>query len=292
METKLGDVFIFEAGDSWLSKSIARLTNSTVSHAAMLYSDAGIIEMGGSGIGVSQFQQAADGEEVYLLRLESQPDPAPLVQAADHYLKEGVEYDFAELVLLAGLLIYRAIRPTPRWKKVTDIILNAACYQLDQLLNRMLHHGEKVPAMVCSQMVYQIYRDCGQDYEIVLKDALLQADYHTEAIRLIDFMESNEEESAPFMTASYAEIPDTEAMARELYLALEEAQTADSNALLQTSELASLSPVAAKFLDLVEKILESSGVSIPLEAMFVAPSDLLSHSENLKQYGTMKLKRV
>ena len=32
---KPGDVIIFEAGDSWLSKCIAKLTNSTVSHAAI-----------------------------------------------------------------------------------------------------------------------------------------------------------------------------------------------------------------------------------------------------------------
>ena len=35
---KPGDVIIFEAGDSWLSKCIAKLTNSTVSHAAIRYS--------------------------------------------------------------------------------------------------------------------------------------------------------------------------------------------------------------------------------------------------------------
>ena len=30
-----GDILIFEAGDNWLSKCIAKLTNSNVSHAAM-----------------------------------------------------------------------------------------------------------------------------------------------------------------------------------------------------------------------------------------------------------------
>ena len=47
---KPGDVIIFEAGDSWLSKCIAKLTNSTVSHAAIRYSGDKMIEMGRNGI--------------------------------------------------------------------------------------------------------------------------------------------------------------------------------------------------------------------------------------------------
>lgn len=291
MNIKLGDILIFEAGDSWLSKSIALLTHSTVSHAAILYRDAAIIEMGGKGITVSQFQETVTGEHAYLLRLQDEPNPAPLIQAADRYLKEGVVYDFADLVLVAGLLIYRAVRPTPRWQKITDLLLNFVCYQLDQLLNQILHSGEKINAMVCSQMVYQIYQDAGKEYEIVLKNALLQADYNSDTVRLIDLVK-NSNFDALVMTEFSVKSVDIDSLARELYFALNEAQEVDNNMILQASDVQSLAPVAARFLDLIEKILDTSAINIPLEAMFVAPSDLLEHSENLQQYGTMKLERV
>lgn len=68
------------------------------------------------------------GEKAYLLRLCPEKDPAPLVAAAKRYLDEDVQYDYPDLIFFAGLLIYRAVRPTPRWQKITDLILNMACF--------------------------------------------------------------------------------------------------------------------------------------------------------------------
>ena len=76
---KPGDVIIFEAGDSWLSKCIAKLTNSTVSHAAIRYSGDNMIEMGGNGIQLSSCRETAHGgEKAYLLRLSPEKDPAAM----------------------------------------------------------------------------------------------------------------------------------------------------------------------------------------------------------------------
>ena len=111
---KPGDVIIFEAGDSWLSKCIAKLTNSTVSHAAIRYSGDNMIEMGGNGIQLSRCRETAHGgEKAYLLRLSPEKDPAPLIAAAKRYLDEDVQYDYPDLIFFAGLLIYRTVRPTP-----------------------------------------------------------------------------------------------------------------------------------------------------------------------------------
>ena len=77
---KPGDVIIFEAGDSWLSKCIDKLTNSTVSHAAIRYSGDNMIEMGGNGIQLSSCRETAHGgEKAYLLRLSPEKDPACLL---------------------------------------------------------------------------------------------------------------------------------------------------------------------------------------------------------------------
>ena len=67
---QIGDVFIFEAENDWISKSIAFLTHSNVSHAAMLYLPEALVEMGLSGIGVNRFTLTDDAKQrtVYILR--------------------------------------------------------------------------------------------------------------------------------------------------------------------------------------------------------------------------------
>lgn len=44
-----GDILVFEAGDNWLSKCIAKLTDSNVSHAAMCYQDGTIVRWAAAG---------------------------------------------------------------------------------------------------------------------------------------------------------------------------------------------------------------------------------------------------
>lgn len=109
-----GDILIFEAGDNWLSKCIAKLTDSNVSHAAMCYQDGTMVEMGSRGMVCSTCKQAEKGDSAYLLRLDPEQDAAPLLAAAKLYLDETVYYDYPDLVFFAGLIIYRAIRSTKR----------------------------------------------------------------------------------------------------------------------------------------------------------------------------------
>ncbi len=54
-------------------------------------------------------------------------------------------------------------------------VLNQACAELDKLLNILIHKKNPSPVMVCSQLVYQCYLDCGDDYKIKLEDELLQS---------------------------------------------------------------------------------------------------------------------
>lgn len=49
-----GDLILFFAGDSWLSKSISFLTNAEVTHAAMVYSDDSVIEILADGVQVNK----------------------------------------------------------------------------------------------------------------------------------------------------------------------------------------------------------------------------------------------
>lgn len=293
METrKTGDILIFQAGDDWVGKSIAWLTHSEVSHAAMLISPDTMVEMGSRGIAVNGLREGPDGENVYLLRLDPEKDPTPLVQAAQAYIDQGLHFDYPDLVLLAGQLIYRTVRPTARWRKITDLILELACAELDKLLNRMLHKGKKVPAMICSQLVYQCYSDCGPDYQIVLKNALLQDANSAGMICLADL--ASQARQMDMTAAPDIQVPvdmEPEVLAKELYESLLEADEANEM-LLETASLSGTSARVSKFLDLVERILESSGVDLPVPALFVTPCDLLESAVNLKHHGSGKIVRV
>lgn len=292
-----GDILIFEAGDNWLSKCIAKLTDSNVSHAAMCYQDGTMVEMGSRGMVCSACREAAGGDNAYLLRLDPEQDAAPLLAAAKGYLDEKVYYDYPDLVFFAGLIIYRAVRATKRWRIIMDYILELACMELDKMLNKLIHKDGK-KAMVCSQLVYQIYLDCGEKYKIQIHNGLLQqsdlladpglvclADLAAE----VDAVPAEQAATADSLAAEEIEAPDMEAVFKELYGAMEESEQEDCE-LCASADLGGLVDKAKKFLDKMEDILERAGVELPVYALFVAPSDLLK-AQNLDHKGTVQIKR-
>lgn len=292
-----GDILVFEAGDNWLSKCIAKLTDSNVSHAAMCYQDGTIVEMGSRGIVCSMCKEAADGDNAYLLRLNPEQDVAPLLAAAKAYLDEKVYYDYPDLVFFAGLIIYRAVRSTKRWQKLMDYILELACMELDKMLNRLIHKDGK-KAMVCSQLVYQIYLDCGENYKIQIHDGLLQQGNMLSAPELVcladlaaecdSISEENIAAADNFASAEWKE-PDMDAVFKELYGAMEEGEQEECE-LCTSNDLGRLTEKAKKFLDKMEEVLERAGVDLPVRALFVAPSDLLK-ADNLDNIGMVQITR-
>lgn len=290
-----GDILVFEAGNNWLSKCIAKLTNSNVSHAAMCYQDGTIVEMGSSGIVCSKCKEASEGDNAYLLRLNPEQDAAPLLAAAKVYLDGEVYYDYPDLVFFAGLIIYRAVRPTKRWQKIIDYILELACAELDKMINKLIHKDGK-KAMVCSQLVYQIYQDCGETYKIQIHNGLLQKENMlSEQICLAELAAKsnaisagNDSTTNRLASAEFQE-PDMEAIFQEFYGILEESEQEECE-LCTSNDLSGLADKAKKFLDKVEEILEKAGVELPVYALFVAPSDLLK-ADNLDNKGTVHIVR-
>lgn len=294
-----GDVILFQAEDDWFSKGICWFTQSNVSHAAMVYSNDSIVEVGAYGIGVHKVE-TNNGRGVYVKRLTPVKDPAPLLKAADAYLEAKVRYDFPALFLLAGLLIYRRIVPTSRLFDITSRILAAACLKLDEMIQHtFLHNPDR--AMVCSQLVYQIFYDCGEEYRIeIVNDCVwnsISEPKASQSICLFDLLSENGE--AVHAAPSYEDLNLQEALteeameefAKELYLALCESE----NAMIENALTEKLSPVlslADKFLSRMKQFLELIKCDIPLDAMFVTPGDLMDHAPNLELVQTLALERV
>lgn len=307
---KQGDIIVFKTENDWLSKAIGWLTDSDASHAAMAYTEDSIVEVGAYGIGVHKVD-IANGSMTYIMRLKSEPDPAPLIRSADHYLEAKVRYDFPSLFMLGGLLLHHHLVPGKRLFKVVEKILCACVQKLDEMIQHAILHHEDMP-MVCSQLVYQIFYDCKGEYQIQIRNGCMQSidgrGHAPGTVRLLDgLLESPQKQEKTDLDSlhllSKAALADcftktgTEALAEELYGALCESRTTaagDTIAGLQAApaDTAYARILGKSFLSKMMHLLDLAHCDIPLSAMFVTPADLVYHAVNLKKEGTVSLTRL
>ncbi len=294
IQVKIGDILIFEAHNDYISKAIAWITESKYSHAAMVYDTNSIVEMGLSGIGVSEIYEGSDNKAL-LLRMESVKDTQPLHDIAEKYITAKTRYDFPALVLLGLMLIYKHIRPTSRLVVITDIILRKACTILDNMLQKIIIHNPD-KAMVCSQLVCQVYSECGKDYEIKFSGASLQKSNkgiatNSDTICLLDLSEDAADFKGDLMLGNNSSINnDDEQLAEELYKSLID-QNKSEEILLSSNDLSHVSSVVKKFLELINDILVKAKIDIPLDALFISPEDIANKSTNLKKIGELSINR-
>lgn len=274
-----GDILVFEAESGWISKAIALLTNSTVSHSALVIADGMLVEMSlEGGIDSYPFFYAESGEMtpnsrfVYAMRhTVEQLDMAPVVAAAHQYLEAKTAYNMPLLVLLGGLLVYRRIPFTnASWPFVKVVLRHAA-----SALNAWLENRRGKQAMTCSQLVYQCYLDCGEAYAVQLEDGDLQQGY---GLCLA------ERPGADKLAAAEPEAPMmdlTEAFGMDFLT------TIAADGLEQVTPPGDVLAAAARFKTASEQLARESGA--PLEAIFVTPADLLHHAVNLRKIGAMRI---
>ena len=287
-----GDILVFKAGDDWVGKTIAWLTDSNVSHAAMMLSPITMVEMGSNGIHAGHVEEL-DGDGSILLRLHPEQPSVPLECAAKRYIESKTRYDFPALAFLAGLIIYRRIRPTPKLVAITDLVLRTACVALDHLIQSVILKNPG-PAMVCSQLVYQIYEECGSDYHLKIESGLFQAVNDTDTadgyICLADLADTASDYDFAAFANDSAPVDEAE-LARELYHALTEPET---NGVMETAavDLGGLPSWTKRFLEKLEDFLEKSESNIPLNALFVTPADLAYKTTNLTTVTKLDIKRI
>lgn len=283
-----GDILVFKAGDHWLSQSIALLTHSDVSHAAIVYQDDTVLEMELQGI-QKRFIEVSRGDNAYLMRLNPPLDPQWLVDAATVYLNAQTRYDLPAIVILAGLLIYREVRPTSEFAAIADIILRSAAKLLDTFIQKViLDKPDK--AMVCSQMVYQVYADCPPEYHIKIEHGLLKCS-DSGTLRLIDLMHDKypDDNTQPELMVSVSD-DDTEELARRLCEAITKQDKDDSSDSLLANAYTLTKPAYA-FLKRLEEFLEKIEADIPLDALFVMPADLVYNAKNLSKIAELNVIR-
>lgn len=284
---QLGDIIIFKAGDEALSKCIAWLTDSDVSHSAMIYTEDSITETIAPGVVVNKIE-TGKGEAAYLLRLSPAQDPKPLIKAAKKYLDAKTHYNFPALLYLAGLLLFRRIRPTKKVLLVTERIMTLACLELDKILQKLTKHP-KNRSMVCSQFVYQVYHDCGKDYEIrIHNNGMKKMDSASGAICLYDLRGQSSTHGLQSMSA-YQEVRESpEELMIQLYEALNQSDLTNS-ILVESSRI---QPIIDRFCDKLEELMKLLKTDMPIDSLFVSPADFVYHAENLENKGEILIERI
>jgi hypothetical protein len=251
----------------------------------MVYQDGQMVEMGSGGIAVNKMEMLPKPEDnAYVFRMKSEPTFEPLVESAKKYVDAHVKYDFSGIVFIAFILINKRMNKSPKLVKIIDVVLKGACLVLREIIERIT--GKQ--RMICSQLVCQIYRDCGKDYEIhyekrVLSDLPESKDSAT--FRLADLI-GNYDADAESFDEDNIEYIDDEDLARQLLTALENINEKDIE---YTLDLSAVINSAAKFMKLLEDIRKMIAPDVPIDALFIAPCDFLT-TKNLKEIAKINIK--
>lgn len=158
----LGDVVLFEADESCISRLICALSGSTVSHAAMYYDDVEklIVEEAMPGIQLSPAPGGPTQERrVHLRRYKGDIDRSKLIAAAKDHLDKHEPYSMSNLVLIGVLLIFERFIKEKSYSRAVTIFFKIVCSLLANAINEKKHPG-KLP-MTCSQLVSQCYTEAG-----------------------------------------------------------------------------------------------------------------------------------
>lgn len=284
---QLGDIIIFKAEDDIFSKCIAWLTDSDVSHSAMIYTEDSITEMIAPGAVVNKIQ-TGKGEAAYLLRLTPPRDPRPLLNAAEKYLNAKTQYNFPALLYLGGLLLFKRIRPTKKLLCIAQRIMTLACQELDKLLQKLAKHPEN-RSMVCSQYVYQVYYDCGKQYQIQIhSDCSNRFHQQSDTIRLFDLHNENlaSQVKSPHTNLLVSEAP--EELMTQLYEALSQSDLTN----VVSAEHIEIQPVIDAFCEKLQLLMEILRTDMPIDSLFVTPADFVYHAENLENRGEILMERI
>jgi hypothetical protein len=314
-ELQPGDVLIYSAPeDSWISKAIAFLTGSDVSHAALSYVDAGhTVEQSPPKARVRDARETFQGRTVYVMRHKGMTDLNPVVGAADRYVEVGEPYPMTNLYLLGLILIYQKFTPDTLARRSMVKVLKVATRQVIELINKRRFPG-KLP-MVCSQFVFQCFDDAGGDFRLAIrKGVLLKAALsRKQEMSCLEraMIQSSKVKTMPMMHKTAVRADDGvaesgEEIARQLFEALEGAtarKTVEEDSAGEEELMAAVTDFSHA-LDLATResaadLAESadlkwasarSGLQLLAhnEALFVTPADLLKNCGDLERIGVIK----
>ncbi len=164
-----GDVFLFEADSSCISRLICRLTHAPVSHAAMYFKEGLVVEEASptSGIRTTSIEELQKSARPIHVRryYRSSESAAALVATAQKHLDDKQPYSLGNLVMLGVLILFNEWRPNAR--SAVKELLALICILLAKAIDARVNDGKA--GATCSQLVYDVYDEAGFQLHIVRK---------------------------------------------------------------------------------------------------------------------------
>lgn len=302
-----GDVMVFSPDEEdTLSKAIAWVTNSKVSHAAMVYyTQDEIAEETLHGLVVTPTKERVESQRVAtVLRLKSgaqELDMKKVVDVASKYVNNNEPYATADLVFLATYFLFKKCSNNTRVNRALERIVKFALKVLIEMTDEKCYPGKD--PMQCSQFVYRCYKEAGPEYEIILKKeqareeySLLQLVKQQTIAHNLSYKEIREDYikkvSLQNSIGNGIDKDEVQIAAQELLEALQSDNISDSlkenmQSMQLNKEFVNMIQDFCILLTKSDNLTEAIKKLEDLEEFFVSPGDLLSHTENLEEIGVL-----
>jgi hypothetical protein len=171
-ELKAGDILLLEPSEDKISKIIAWVTRSEVSHTAL---SCGPDKSAGTVIEETPPNAVEDtiltrtARTAYVMRLNpGNNDCQPVMNIAARYVKEELPYAHAQLPFIGLYCITNNMLGDTGLQGLVTRIVKLSMGILMELENVVIYKGRE--AMMCSQFAYHCYKEAGEGYEIHLKE--------------------------------------------------------------------------------------------------------------------------
>lgn len=295
-----GDILLFKGDEKeWISKAIMELTNSDVSHAALCYSKNELVDEVLDGAGIHQISDIPRNNRIYVRRYHDSVSIEPVVTAAKSYVVAETQYNKPALLFLALILLYKKFTPSGWKQKIMIEIFERVTSGMVELIDQLEYKGKH--PMVCSQFVYQCYKDAKipleRDYKLrsdgvdIVKGDVENPHRSDSEKRFIDLVQEFVSSEQTFMKSDKQLRSEPSGLSdksdAELARLLVEGEMEDQMHLAVKSGVVADSELVAATLRLSDSLARYHGLSAPSgrnslsvlaadQALFVTPEDLKS----------------
>ena len=169
-DLKQGDILLFSHTEEWESKLISLITDSPVSHAAIsYYSCKEIAEETPPCAIVNLIEERKTGREITVMRLNSsEKDMTKVLDIAKKYVEDEEPYTKANLVFILVYILFKKLTVNLKLQKLLCTLMKYVISGLIKYIDNKLREGSH--PMVCSQFVYNCYKNAGEEYNLIISE--------------------------------------------------------------------------------------------------------------------------
>ena len=171
-DLRAGDIVLLEPSEDKISKLIAKITRSPVSHTTLSCGQkepvGTVVEETPPNALVGTLLNRTS-RTAYVMRLNPEvEDCQPVMDIANRYVSEKLPYAKAQLPFIALYCIAHNITGGTKLQGIVMKFVRLAMEILIQWEDSVIYKGQE--AMMCSQFAYHCYKEAGEAYEIHMKE--------------------------------------------------------------------------------------------------------------------------